>query len=316
MRARTDSEDEIVENHDRWMVSYADFVTLLFAFFVVMYALSTISQQGQYQVLSTAIESAFNRDVPPAPADAGSADKTDLLPAAQPSVLTPSNVLPYLPENVSAEDVMEALDEQKQRQAMERHRKVLTAGLKQVLAPLAKSGLVSVTEGDHGISIEINAKLLFASSEASLNPVAAMPLRSVASILASTRFKTTVEGHTDNRPIRSWRYPSNWELSSARASSVVRLFIEGGVRPDLLTASGFSDQRPIDSNDTEAGRARNRRVTIHIETDHIEPLPSTPTALEQHDPLRSVLPAAPAPAPAEPAPAPAEPAAQSAPVSP
>ena len=316
MRARTDSEDEIVENHDRWMVSYADFVTLLFAFFVVMYALSTISQQGQYQVLSTAIESAFNRDVPPAPADAGAADKTDLLPAAQPSVLTPSNVLPYLPENVSAEDVMEALDEQKQRQAMERHRKVLTAGLKQVLAPLAKSGLVSVTEGDHGISIEINAKLLFASSEASLNPVAAMPLRSVASILASTRFKTTVEGHTDNRPIRSWRYPSNWELSSARASSVVRLFIEGGVRPDLLTASGFSDQRPIDSNDTEAGRARNRRVTIHIETDHIEPLPSTPTALEQHDPLRSVLPAAPAPAPAEPAPAPAEPAAQSAPVSP
>lgn len=315
MRARTDSEDEIVENHDRWLVSYADFVTLLFAFFVVMYALSTISQQGQYQVLSTAIESAFNRDVPPAPADAGAADKTDLLPAAQPSVLTPSNVLPYLPENVSAEDVMEALDEQKQRQAMERHRKALTAGLKQVLAPLAKSGLVSVTEGDHGISIEINAKLLFASSEASLNPVAAMPLRSVASILASTRFKTTVEGHTDNRPIRSWRYPSNWELSSARASSVVRLFIEGGVRPDLLTASGFSDQRPIDSNDTEAGRARNRRVTIHIETDHIEPLPSTPTALEQHDPLRSVLPAA-TPAPAEPAPAPAEPAAQSAPVSP
>ncbi len=299
MRARRDPrEDEIVEQHDRWMISYADFVTLLFAFFVVMYALSTISQQGQYQVLSTAIESAFNRDVPPAPADAGAADKTDLLPAAQPSVLTPSNVLPYLPENVSAEDVMEALDEQKQRQAMERHRKALSAGLRQALAPLAKNGLVTVTEGDHGISIEINAKLLFASSEAALNPMAAMPLRTVGSILASTRFKIAVEGHTDNRPIRSWRYPSNWELSSARASSVVRLFIESGVRPDLLTASGFSDQRPIDSNDTEAGRANNRRVTIQIETDHIEPLPTTPTQLEQHDPLRSVLPAAPAPAPA------------------
>jgi chemotaxis protein MotB len=134
------------------------------------------------------------------------------------------------------------------------------------LAPLVKEGQVRITEGALGITVDINASVLFAPGEARLDPGVIQALGAVARILAPTDFPITVEGHTDNTPISTPQFPSNWELSGMRASSVVRLFIDSGVDPRRLTATGYADQRPVDDNATPEGRSRNRRVAITIES--------------------------------------------------
>jgi chemotaxis protein MotB len=114
----------------------------------------------------------------------------------------------------------------------------------------------------------------------------------VAEVVAGAGFPVVVEGHTDNTPIATYRFPSNWELSAARASSVVRLFAEAGVAPARLTAAGYGEQRPVADNLSESGRARNRRVTILMESmqPDVEPPPAA-TRLRADDPIRSILPA-------------------------
>jgi chemotaxis protein MotB len=138
--------------------------------------------------------------------------------------------------------------------------------LTDALAPLVKEGQVRITEGALGITIDINANVLFAPGDARLGQDAVRALIAVAQILAPTDFPITVEGHTDNTPISTPQFPSNWELSGMRASSVVRLFIDAGVDPRRLTATGYADQRPIADNNTAEGKARNRRVAITIES--------------------------------------------------
>jgi chemotaxis protein MotB len=145
--------------------------------------------------------------------------------------------------------------------------------IRKVLAPLVADGQVRVTEGAFGITVEINASVLFAPGEASLGPDAKRALRAVAEVVAGSEFPITVEGHTDITPIATAMFPSNWELSAVRASSVVRLFVEGGVRPSRLTAAGYGDQRPVADNASADGRARNRRVTILIESRVVEAEP-------------------------------------------
>ncbi|NMG55275.1 OmpA family protein [Aromatoleum aromaticum] len=128
--------------------------------------------------------------------------------------------------------------------------------IRRVLQPLTAGGQVSVAEGVHGITVEINASVLFAPGDATLGAPAVAVLRAVAQVLAGADFPITVEGHTDSVPISTERFPSNWELSTVRASSVVRLFIDAGVRGDRLTAAGYADQRPLTDNTNEEGRAR------------------------------------------------------------
>jgi chemotaxis protein MotB len=135
------------------------------------------------------------------------------------------------------------------------------------LGPLAKEGKVRVTESARGIAVEINASVLFKSAQAVLQPDSVRALSAVARVLASTDNAIEIEGHTDVERIATTQFPSNWELSGARASSVVRLFIDSGVAPQRLIAVGFSDTRPVDSNDAPEGRARNRRVTVMIRPD-------------------------------------------------
>jgi chemotaxis protein MotB len=134
------------------------------------------------------------------------------------------------------------------------------------LAPLVKEGQVRITEGALGITVDINASVLFSPGDARLDTGATQALVAVAHVLAPTDFPVTVEGHTDNTPINTPQFPSNWELSGMRASSVVRLFVENGVDPRRLTATGYADQRPVDDNATVEGRSRNRRVAITIES--------------------------------------------------
>jgi chemotaxis protein MotB len=247
MARRKHGEDEH-ENHERWLVSYADFITLLFAFFVVMYAISQVNE-GKYRVLSDTLSSAF-RHIP------GSASGAQV--AINPNAPMPLAIPMRKPNpNVRTDETQRVKKEKMRSMARE---------INQALAPLVKEGQVRITEGALGITVDINASVLFSPGDARLDIGAVQALIAVAQILAPTDFPVTVEGHTDNTPINTAQFPSNWELSGMRASSVVRLFVDSGVDPRRLTATGYADQRPVDDNATPEGRGRNRRVAITIES--------------------------------------------------
>jgi len=249
MARRRRIEDEH-ENHERWLVSYADFITLMFAFFVVMYAISSVNE-GKYRILSDSIVAAF-RNVP--------GHATGAMVQIQPNVAAPI-ALPFtrpLPPPSPAQPEF-ARDEK--REIMRGKAREIT----DALAPLVAQGDVRVTEGAMGITVEINASVLFDSGEARLQLPAIRPLVSVGEILATTDFPIIVEGHTDNAPINTPLFPSNWELAGARAASVVRLFVETGVDARRLTATGYAEHRPVADNATLEGRQRNRRVAIVME---------------------------------------------------
>lgn len=230
------------ENHERWLISYADFITLLFALFVVLYAISSVNE-GKYKTFGASLTSAFG----------GS----------------------YKLESIATLDdqglLLKALvDRRNYRQAEERQRKqqefmqVVAKNLNRVMAHLVKSGQVNVTTTKRGVELEINASALFKEGEAGLQDDATKILAEVAQVLVQSDQAIEVEGHTDSSPINTPQFPSNWELSSARASSVVRLFIERGVPATRLTAVGSADNLPVASNNTPDGRAHNRRVTVTI----------------------------------------------------
>ena len=242
--ARRKHEEEH-DNHERWLVSYADFITLLFAFFVVMYALSTVNE-GKYRILSDSMSSAF-RNV--------QVNSSSPLPVT----LTPP--IPVIQKPRAAERAQEAV-KQKRRDKMRN----VAQDILEVMAPLIEQGKVRVIETSRGVSIEINDSILFSPGQALLQPALVKAMGAIAEVLAPTDFPITIEGHTDNVPINTLQFPSNWELSAVRATTVLRLFVDSGVAPDRLTAIGYADTRPVEPNLLADGRARNRRVTILIDS--------------------------------------------------
>jgi len=237
--ARKRYDDDVpLENHERWLISYADFITLLFAFFVVMYAISVVNT-GKYQVLSDALGDAFG--------GRGAANTVN------------TNVEPVLP-------LSHIVNRKRNEAARREHERmgVLARDLSATLLPLVKSGQVRVTQNARGVSVEINASVLFEQGQAALQGEAQDVLSAVAGLLKNDPHRIEVEGHTDDTPIASAVYPSNWELSAARASSVVRLFIAGGVAEARLSALGFAATRPVAPNLDPVGQARNRRVAVMI----------------------------------------------------
>ncbi len=259
MRKPRRKHEEEHENHERWLVSYADFITLLFAFFVVMYSISQVNE-GKYKVLANSINAAFHA-----------------IPGASAGVL-PSTV-PAQPIVPPTKTPSEIRLEQMKRQNQERMRSIAQAII-EALRPLVKDGKVRVTEGALGITVEVNASILFQPGESRMEESAIRSMTTLGQILAIANFPVKVEGFTDNIPISTTQFPSNWELSGARASSVVRLFIENGVAADKLIAIGYADQKPIADNATPEGRMRNRRVAITIESklpDVIADIPVIPT---------------------------------------
>lgn len=237
--------EEYQENHERWLVSYADFITLLFAFFVVMYAISSVNE-GKYRVLSDSLTSAF-RDVPGDTAGA----------------MVAISQRPQIISEAVAKPNSGLISEWERAQRREKI-KTMARQIKDALASLVKEGQVHVTDGAFGLTVDINASLLFASGDAHLDVPAVRALEVLAKVLAQSDLPIIVEGHTDNTPINTAQFPSNWELSGMRASSVVRTFIENGIAPARLTATGYADQRPVADNATAVGRQRNRRVAIAI----------------------------------------------------
>ncbi|AWI80325.1 flagellar motor protein MotD [Parazoarcus communis] len=278
--ARRRKAPEEHENHERWLVSYADFITLLFAFFVVMYSLSSINE-GNYRVLSDSLVQAF-RSI-----NVNESGQQIIMP---PIAVVTGPISPALQKPKMQAPTAEEKKAEEERQQNAARMRNMAEEIRRVLGPLTRDGQVSVSEGAFGITVEINASLLFAPGEAVLGDEAVAALRAVAGVIALASFPVTIEGHTDNIPISTFRFPSNWELSAVRASSVVRLFVDSGVSPERLTAAGYADQRPVADNTTEEGRTRNRRVAILIESRVGDPPPEAPGTIPANDPIRSILP--------------------------
>ncbi|WP_407291375.1 flagellar motor protein MotD [Stutzerimonas zhaodongensis] len=236
-RRRTHEEPE---NHERWLVSYADFITLLFAFFVVMYSISSLNE-GKYKILSDSLVGVFNQ-----------VDRA----------VKPIPIGEERPRTTQA-DVSQFDQSQQSEQAIDPLQSIMQS-MQTVFADLIDSKQITVRGNELWIEIELNSSLLFPSGDALPNDHAFYLLEKVAGILAPFDNPIHVEGFTDNLPINTAKFPTNWELSAARAGSVVRMLAADGVDPSRLAAVGYGEFQPIADNSTAEGRARNRRVILVI----------------------------------------------------
>lgn len=237
-------------SHERWLVSYADFVTLLFAFFVVLYASAQVDRQRAMQV-SDAIRSGFQQLA--AFQDESAAAGTRPLPtdprfasSAAPASSTKLTADPN--SNVKPEDLAD-----------------LNGELARALAAQIKRDEVAVHMERDGLVVSLREIGFFDSGSANLKPGAKEAFSKVAVILRAHSCAVRIEGYTDNVPIHTAQFASNWELSTARASSLVRSLANSyGLSPELLSAAGYAEFHPTFSNDTSQGRALNRRVDVVI----------------------------------------------------
>lgn len=253
MARRRKFEDE-PDNHDRWLVSYADFITLLFAFFVVMYGVSSVNEH-KYQELTSALGTAFSGApgnsefrTPPPNTDVG-ADRMPSKAADSPSLIQSLAI--------------SRLRKEKQRQEQENITAIVT-NLNQSLGGLTQNGKINISKNARGVRIDIADGLLFTPGSALIKAEAQPAITDISSVLAGNQYTIQVEGHTDNKPISNTQFQSNWELSSLRATSVVKQMIEAGIDAKRLSAIGYSDTQPVAENDSEEGRSRNRRVSIIV----------------------------------------------------
>jgi len=232
-------------NHDRWLVSYADFITLLFAFFVVLYAFAKADQKRQLQV-SAAIDSGFQSlSVAPGKAGDGPAASTDA-PSVSPA---PRYIAETLVSSARAEADLEYM----------RH------DLQQRLSKQIAQQKVSVALGREGLIISLREAGFFDSGSATPRPETDSTLRMIAQTLAGSPYDVRVEGHTDTKPIHNSQFDSNWELSSARATHIARRLLDiHAVPPDQLAVAGYAEYHPVTSNNTAEGRAANRRVDLVV----------------------------------------------------
>jgi chemotaxis protein MotB len=221
-------------HHDRWLISYADFITLLFAFFVVLFAASQ-SDKHKQAAMAGAIARAFGQN--------GTAARQSG-PAGPAPALTMQASMPA--SSLSA--------------AMLQAEALLRAAAQ----PELGDGVVEIRQTDGGLTISLKDAGFFDSGSAAIKPQALPVLDRIATALPSMKLR--VEGHSDNVPIATAQFASNWELSSARASSIARLLLRyPNVHPDQLSVAGYAEFHPIADNATPSGRARNRRVDLVIE---------------------------------------------------
>jgi len=275
-------------NHERWLVSYADFMTLLFALFVVLFA-SGQADKKKEQALGAAIASAFNQmgifethsEAPPVQPGASVASVEAQI-SAQGSA--PEGVMP---ESTTSTDI-----------GLAAQYRALHDQLRQMLAVQLKNGSISVRDTADGMVISLKEAGFFDSGSASVRPETLPVVAHIAAALAPEPFSVRIEGHTDNVPIHTAHFDSNWELSTARASAVTRIFLaQAHINPAAISAAGYAEYHPIAANDTAEGRAQNRRVDI-IVLPRRAPSQSPASAADHQTPHRT--PAATAPGPAVP----------------
>lgn len=253
MTRRRRAEDDDLHNKERWLISYADFITLLFAFFVVMYSVSSVNE-GKYKVLSETLTGVFNapqRSLQPIevgeqpPYSQNRPSDTVIQPAVTEAPRNPS---------MNEEGRTEALRAMADRLALE-------------FDELINQGVVTIESNEAWLELSLRNSLLFNSGDAEPHYDAFDVVETIATVLVNRDNAVRVEGFTDNRPIRTSAYPSNWELSAARAAAVVRMLTMEGVEAQRLAAIGYGEHQPVARNDTEEGRSRNRRVVLLISRD-------------------------------------------------
>ncbi len=246
------------ENHERWLVSYADFITLLFAFFVVMYSISSVNQ-GKFRVLSQSLVASFSTQSKSLnPVQVG--NTTTAFPVV-PSSLNRTPIKLDLPQSMEESAIkIDPSDVKKNSPDIDD----IANKINNALDSMLDTELISVRKSENWLEIEINSRVLFSSGSSDLSPSARPMLRTLSNVLKNHQNKIHVEGFTDNLPIKNNIYPSNWELSAARSATVVRLFAAYGVTPQNLASIGYGEYQPKVENDTPTGRATNRRVVIVI----------------------------------------------------
>jgi len=260
-------------NHERWLVSYADFITLLFAFFVVMYSISSVNE-GKYRVLSDTLEAVFTdpaRSKEPIQVGdllRGDGKQTPEVRAKEnpinvlelPSIEMPIPPSPdiFPPEQLDSHTPPPVDDD------IVRTIKDISKQLNTALGDLIANDDVIIKQGEDWLELEMKSNVLFYSGEARLETAAVPIIGKVANILSASANPIQVEGFTDNNPINTPKFPSNWELSAARAASVVHLLDRYGLDPSRMSAIGYGEFQPIADNSTEEGRQKNRRVVLVV----------------------------------------------------
>jgi chemotaxis protein MotB len=233
---------------DRWLVSYADFITLLFAFFVVLYASSRSDQQKQTEI-ARSIQSAFQA--------------LGLFPSSVPSAQRSGSLAesrdPVAPVNVILGDDLSASPAVQQDLAQ------LHARLTGLLSSQIAAHVVALRLGRDGLVISLREAGFYDSGSAIPHAQSRAALDQIGEVLAGTPYDLRIEGHTDNVPIHTAQFSSNWELSTARATELAKnLIVDHGIAPARLSAAGYAEYHPVASNDTTEGRSQNRRVDIIV----------------------------------------------------
>jgi chemotaxis protein MotB len=298
--ARKRQAPEEHENHERWLVSYADFITLLFAFFVVMYAVSSVNE-GKYRVLSESLVAAFrspNKSLEPIQIGAVVKYPYAMSPGMPntPKAIVPVAIPPVKPKPPF--DLPMRFERRKRKlvrvaapllapvQQAVRITESPVCGaqpavgtkdggfgsvmqemarqIEQAMAGLIERDLIAVRRNVLWLEVEIKNSILFPSGSAAIESSAMPVLQKLAEILHRFPNPIQVEGFTDNIPIRNVAYPSNWELSAGRAASVVHLFTDLGIAPERMAAVGYGEHRPRADNSTPEGRQQNRRVVLVV----------------------------------------------------
>jgi len=251
MRRRRQSQDDL-HNKERWLISYADFITLLFAFFVVMYSVSSVNE-GKYKVLSDTFTGVFNtpqRSMQPIPVGDNQVQPTP-----------PETTAPETDSDKATDDLqMPELDSPDRAQVLQ----TMANQLELEFDELINQGVVTLETSDEWLELNLPNSLLFSSGDAEPHYDAFGVIEKIADVLRNHDNAVKIEGFTDNQPIRTGRYPSNWELSAARAATVVRMLAMEGIEPERMAAVGYGPYQPVARNDTEEGRRRNRRVVLLI----------------------------------------------------
>lgn len=266
------------ENHEAWAIPYGDLVTLLLALFVVLYAVSSINE-GKYRVLSDSLVAAFHgQPRSMTPIQIGDIERLQIRDDRI-ATIRPTQVL-QLPDEAGGSGDAEGDREQADTEQTGNSEEAgppeqgsdqlptvvqrMAEAIELELGELIEKDLIRIQRGVSWVEVDINLDVLFASGSADIGATAVPILTDLAGILAEFPTPIRVEGHTDSRPISTSRYRSNWELSAARAASIVHLFAEHGVKPAHMIVAGLGAYRPLADNSSAEGRNRNRRVTIVV----------------------------------------------------
>ena len=262
-RRHSGGHDEVEhENEERWLLTYADMITLLMVLFIVLFAISSVNTSKFEQLSKSLAEAISGKIVQGGPniQESGATEATEQstpeppVPAIQPVIKSESSTSGRGAANLQKSAAQrEEEDFQKLKQQIDQYAR--EHGLESAL---------QTTVAHRGLVIRLlTDRILFASGQAHLEPESSGLLAAIARLLITeVRHPIVVEGHTDSRPIHSAQFPTNWELSTARSTQVVRFFIRHGVAARRLQAAGVAAQRPLASNSSDRGRSRNRRVEI------------------------------------------------------